>query len=70
LRHLLAEIRDVALGKGRAFAAEPRGDLIGNGGDLGVGRLAPKAGIDSAPAGVGRFVPEITICATLVAAGS
>src|SRR6202012_751232 len=33
-------------------------------------KMLPKAGIDSAPCGELRRVPEITICATLVAAGS
>src|SRR6476661_7933415 len=32
--------------------------------------MLPKAGIEMMSAGVRRVVPEITICATLVAAGS
>src|ERR1700752_828211 len=32
--------------------------------------MRPNAGIDSAPSGVYRLVPAITICATLVAPGS
>jgi len=41
-------------------------DEVGHG-DLLVGIGVPNAGIDSAPSGVWRLVPEITICATLVA---
>src|ERR1700730_11341301 len=32
--------------------------------------MLPNAGIETAPGGVRRFVPEITICVTLVALGS
>ena len=32
--------------------------------------MLPKAGMESAPGGICRLVPEITICATLVALGS